>query len=186
MSNGLLLHNAGVVVTMDAARRGLRGGWVHMLGGAIAAVGDATTPPPTSAESIDLAGLVLMPGLVNTHHHMFKSLARALPGAQDAELFDWLSALYAVWSRLTPEALRIAATTATAELVLSGLTTAADTTTAFRTAAAWTTRSRSQRPSGFVSTRRAVPCASAGHKAACRPTRWWSGRRRSAPTWNAW
>jgi cytosine/adenosine deaminase-related metal-dependent hydrolase len=126
MASGLLLRNADVVVTMDEARRELRGGWVHVVGDAIAALGDATTPPPPAAESIDLAGHVLMPGLVNTHHHMFQSLTRALPAAQDAELFDWLSALYPVWSRLTPDALRIAATTAMAELVLSGCTTASD------------------------------------------------------------
>ncbi|WP_137177441.1 8-oxoguanine deaminase [Roseomonas sp. AR75] len=126
MSAGLLLRNAEVVLTMDDARRELRGGWVHVLGDAIAALGDAATPPPKAAKVIDLAGHVLMPGLVNTHHHMFQSLTRALPAAQDAELFDWLSALYPVWSRLTPDALRIAATTAMAELVLSGCTTASD------------------------------------------------------------
>lgn len=126
MADGLLLRNAEIVVTMDDARRELRGGWVHVMGATIAAIGDAATEPPKAAETIDLAGHVLMPGLVNTHHHMFQSLTRALPAAQDAELFDWLSALYPVWSRLTPEALRIAATTAMAELVLSGCTTAAD------------------------------------------------------------
>lgn len=126
MADGLLLRNAEIVVTMDDARRELRGGWVHVVGATIAAIGNAATEPPKAAETIDLAGHVLMPGLVNTHHHMFQSLTRALPAAQDAELFDWLSALYPVWSRLTPEALRIAATTAMAELVLSGCTTAAD------------------------------------------------------------
>jgi cytosine/adenosine deaminase-related metal-dependent hydrolase len=126
MASGLLLRNAEVVVTMDATRRELRGGWVHVVGDAIAAIGDAATPPPKAAETLDLTGHVLMPGLVNTHHHMFQSLTRALPAAQDAELFDWLSALYPVWSRLTPDALRIAATTAMAELVLSGCTTASD------------------------------------------------------------
>ncbi|PWS34815.1 8-oxoguanine deaminase [Falsiroseomonas bella] len=126
MASGLLLRKAEVVVTMDATRRELRGGWVHMVGDAIAALGDAATPPPKAAETLDLTGHVLMPGLVNTHHHMFQSLTRALPAAQDAELFDWLSALYPVWSRLTPDALRIAATTAMAELMLSGCTTASD------------------------------------------------------------
>ena len=122
----LLLKNADVVVTMDAARRELRGGWVHLVDGAIAALGDAAEAPPPARESIDLAGHVLMPGLVNTHHHMFQSLTRALPAAQDAELFDWLGALYPVWARLRPEDLRIAAATAMAELVLTGCTTAAD------------------------------------------------------------
>lgn len=122
----LLLRGADVVLTMDAARRELRGGWVHVEGGVITAVGAADETPPLAAQSIDLAGHVLMPGLVNTHHHMYQSLTRALPAAQDAELFDWLGALYPVWARMTPDALRIAAATAMAELVLSGCTTAAD------------------------------------------------------------
>ncbi len=122
----LLLRNAEIVVTMDDARRELRGGWVHVVGNAIAALGGADDPAPKAAEVLDLSGHVLMPGLVNTHHHMYQSLTRALPTAQDAELFDWLSALYPVWARMTPEALRIGATTAMAELILSGCTTASD------------------------------------------------------------
>ncbi len=122
----LLLRNADIVLTMDAARREIPGGWVHVAGGTITALGTAGEAPPAAAESIDLAGHVLMPGLVNTHHHMFQSLTRALPAAQDAELFDWLSALYPIWARLRPDQLRIAAATAMAELVLSGCTTAAD------------------------------------------------------------
>lgn len=122
----LLLRNAEVVVTMDPARRELRGGWVFCENGAVAALGTATTPPPAAEEVIDLAGHVLMPGLVNTHHHMFQSLTRALPAAQDAELFDWLRALYPVWARITPEDLWTATATAIAELMLSGCTTAAD------------------------------------------------------------
>jgi cytosine/adenosine deaminase-related metal-dependent hydrolase len=126
MPSRLLLRNADIVVTMDAARRELPGGWVLAEGGAIAALGGAAEPAPPAEASIDLAGHVLMPGLVNTHHHMFQSLTRALPAAQDAELFDWLGALYPVWARLRPEQLRIAAATAMAELVLTGCTTAAD------------------------------------------------------------
>ena len=122
----LLLRNADVVLTMDAARRELRGGWVAVAGGAIIALGAAGEAPPRCEATIDLAGHVLLPGLVNTHHHMFQSLTRALPAAQDAELFDWLGALYPVWARLTPAQLRIAAATAMAELVLSGCTSAAD------------------------------------------------------------
>jgi cytosine/adenosine deaminase-related metal-dependent hydrolase len=121
-----LLRNAEIVVTMDDARRELRGGWVHVVGNAIAALGSADDPAPKAAEVLDLTGRVLLPGLVNTHHHMYQSLTRALPAAQDAELFDWLSALYPVWARMTPEALRIGATTAMAELILSGCTTASD------------------------------------------------------------
>jgi cytosine/adenosine deaminase-related metal-dependent hydrolase len=126
MPESLLLRDAEIVVTMDAAQREIRGGWVHLSNGAITALGGPEDPAPPAAETIRLPGHVLLPGLVNTHHHMFQSLTRALPAAQDAELFDWLGALYPVWARLTPDALRIAAGTAMAELVLSGCTTAAD------------------------------------------------------------
>jgi len=126
MAPSLLLRNAEVVVTMDDARRELPGGWVHVVGHAVAALGAAEDPAPAAAETIDLAGHVLLPGLVSTHHHMFQTLTRALPAAQDAELFDWLSALYPIWARITPAALGIAATTAMAELILSGCTTASD------------------------------------------------------------
>jgi cytosine/adenosine deaminase-related metal-dependent hydrolase len=126
MRDSLLLRNAEVVVTMDAARREIAGGWVHLADGAITALGGPDDAPPAAAETLDLTGEVLLPGLVNTHHHMFQSLTRALPAGQDAELFDWLGALYPVWAGLTPEALHVAATTAMAELMLSGCTTAAD------------------------------------------------------------
>jgi cytosine/adenosine deaminase-related metal-dependent hydrolase len=122
--SSLLLKNAEVVVTMDAARREISRGWVLIEKGAIVSLGEGTPPP--ADESIDLTGHVLLPGLINTHHHMYQTLTRALPAAQDAELFDWLGALYPVWARMTPEDLRIATTTAMAELILSGCTTAAD------------------------------------------------------------
>ena len=120
----LLLRNAEIVVTMDAQRREIARGWVLVEGGAIAALGEG--PPPTAEQAIDLTGQVLLPGLINTHHHMYQTLTRALPAAQDAELFDWLGALYPVWARMTPEDLRTATLSAMAELMLSGCTTAAD------------------------------------------------------------
>ena len=73
-----------------------------------------------------MTGHVLIPGLINTHHHMFQSLTRALPAAQNAELFDWLTALFPVWQNITPQMQRAATRTAMAELMLSGCTTAAD------------------------------------------------------------
>ena len=75
---------------------------------------------------IDLPGHVLLPGLVNTHHHLFQTLTRALPAAQDASLFDWLRTLYPVWARLTPEMIHASALTGFAELLLSGCTTTSD------------------------------------------------------------
>ena len=126
MKRTLLARNADVLVTMDARRREIRGGGVYVEGNAIAAVGTPDELPPTADEVIDLAGHVVLPGLVNTHHHMYQTLTRAMPLAQDAELFDWLTALYPVWARLTPEMIRVSARTAIAELLLSGCTTTSD------------------------------------------------------------
>ena len=126
MPRTLLAKGADVLVTMDDERRELGGGGVYVEDNVIAAVGVAADLPPTADEVIDLAGHVLLPGLVNTHHHMFQSLTRALPAVQDAPLFDWLTGLYPVWARLTPEMIRVSTQTAMAELLLSGCTTSSD------------------------------------------------------------
>jgi 8-oxoguanine deaminase len=122
----LLVRNADVLVTMDRDRREIRGGGLFAEGNRITAVGPSSELPAAADRVIDLAGQVVLPGLVNTHHHMFQSLTRAVPLAQDAELFGWLEALYPIWSRLTPEMLRVSTLTAMAELVLSGCTTSSD------------------------------------------------------------
>lgn len=124
--SSLLLKNADVLVTMDEARREIRGGGVYIEDNRIVAVGAAETLPETADEVIDMAGHVVLPGLVNTHHHMYQTLTRAVPGAQDAELFGWLKALYPIWARLTPEMIRVSTQTAMAELILSGCTTSSD------------------------------------------------------------
>ncbi|QJD57467.1 8-oxoguanine deaminase [Pseudomonas sp. gcc21] len=126
MSKTLLLKNATLVATMDDRKREIAGGSVFIRGSRIEAVGPAAELPDTADRVIDLTGHVVIPGLINTHHHMFQSLTRVLPAAQDAELFDWLSALFPVWARLTPEMARAATRTAVAELMLSGCTTAMD------------------------------------------------------------
>ena len=82
--------------------------------------------PETADEVLDLKGHVVFPGLVNTHHHFYQTLTRAVPAAQDANLFNWLKTLYPIWARLTPEDIFISTQTALAELALSGCTTAAD------------------------------------------------------------
>ena len=122
----LLLRNARVVVTMDDTRREIEGGAVLLRGGVIEAVGASADLPDNADEVVDLRDQILLPGLVNTHHHMFQSLTRALPAAQDAELFGWLQALYPVWAGLTPEMVRVSTQTAMAELLLSGCTTTSD------------------------------------------------------------
>ena len=121
-----LLRHATLVATMDAARREIADGAVLIRGNVIEAVGATADLPPTADETIDLAGHVVLPGLVNTHLHLFQTLTRALPAAQDASLFGWQQALYPVWSRLTPEMLYVSALTGLAELMLSGCTTSSD------------------------------------------------------------
>ena len=122
----LLARHADVLVTMDDARREIGDGAIFVRGNRIEQVGPTAELPQAADVILDLAGHILLPGLVNTHHHMFQSLTRAVPAAQDSELFGWLKALYPLWARLTPEAIRVSALTAMAELVLSGCTTSSD------------------------------------------------------------
>ncbi|MGL4438524.1 MAG: 8-oxoguanine deaminase [Bosea sp. (in: a-proteobacteria)] len=126
----LLLKNALVLATMDDDRREIADGAVLVRGPEIIAVGTtvdvvAAHPGPHD-EVIDLTGHVLLPGLVNTHHHMFQSLTRATPAGQDAELFGWLTAHYPIWANITPDMFHVSAVTAMSELVLSGCTTSSD------------------------------------------------------------
>ena len=96
------------------------------MDGFIEQVGATTELPATADEIIDLTGHVVLPGLVNTHHHFYQTLTRAVPGAQDAGLFDWLTTLYPIWARMTSEHIRVSTQVALAELALSGCTTAFD------------------------------------------------------------
>jgi cytosine/adenosine deaminase-related metal-dependent hydrolase len=116
-----LLHNAWVV-TMDDAGAEHPGGWVLMADGAVEAVGGE--PPPDADERVDLGGAVAVPGLVNTHHHLYQTLTRAQ--AQEADLFTWLKTLYPLWARIDAESEFAAARTGLAELALSGCTTVFD------------------------------------------------------------
>ena len=124
----LLITDAEVIATMDGQRRELRGASLLLRGSVIEALWPAgERPPGTPAdEVINASGHAVLPGLVNTHHHMFQSLTRAIPAAQNAELFGWLKTLYPIWAGLTPEMVRISTQVAMAELLLSGCTTSAD------------------------------------------------------------
>jgi 8-oxoguanine deaminase len=122
----LLVRNATLLATMDGRRREIAGGAVFARNGVIEAVGPSDELPGEADEVISAAGQVVLPGLVNTHHHMYQTLTRALPGAQDSELFGWLRALYPVWAKLTPEMLMVSTQLAMAELLLSGCTTSSD------------------------------------------------------------
>jgi 8-oxoguanine deaminase len=122
----ILLRNAECVVTMDADRREIARGGVFIEAGRVVAVGTDAELPSTADEVIDMTGHLLMPGLVNTHHHMFQSLTRVVPAGQDKELFGWLENLLPVWSNLTPEMIAVSTELAMAELLMSGCTTASD------------------------------------------------------------
>lgn len=122
----LLAKNALVLVTMDETRREIENGALFIRDQVIEAVGTAADLPKTADEVIDLSGHVVLPGLVNTHHHMYQTLTRVIPGGQDGELFVWLRTLYPIWARLKSEAIYVSSKLAAAELVLSGCTTSSD------------------------------------------------------------
>jgi len=122
----LLVHHADLLVTMDGARREIPDGALFARGAAIEAVGPSGELPQTADTVIDARGTIVIPGLVNTHHHLYQTLTRALRPAQDRELFGWLQALYPVWARLTPEMLFTSTQLGLAELLLSGCTTSSD------------------------------------------------------------
>jgi 8-oxoguanine deaminase len=121
----LLIRHAHVV-TMDDHQREIPDGGLSVREGFIDQVGATNELPSSADEVLDLPGHVLLPGLINTHHHFYQTLTRALPAAQDANLFDWLRTLYPIWARMTPEDIFISTQTALAELALSGCTTASD------------------------------------------------------------
>ncbi|MEK8047595.1 8-oxoguanine deaminase [Ideonella margarita] len=122
----LLIHDADVIAAMDDQRTEWPRASVFVRGGVIEAIGPASELPTTADEVIDARGLVVVPGLVNTHHHMYQSLTRAIPAAQNAELFGWLKTLYPIWAGLTPEMVHVSTQVAMAELLLSGCTTSSD------------------------------------------------------------
>ena len=121
----LLIKNAHIV-TMDDHLREIPEGGLFIRRGLIQEVGPMRELPETADEVLDLKGHIVFPGLVNTHHHFYQTLTRAVPAAQDANLFNWLKTLYPIWARLTPEDIFISTQTALAELALSGCTTASD------------------------------------------------------------
>lgn len=120
----LLIRNARVLVTMDG--REIPHGGLYARDGWIENVGPTEDIPATADEVVDMTGHVVLPGLVNTHHHLYQTLTRAFPGAQDTGLFDWLTRLYPVWSRMTPDHVSTATRLGLVELALSGATTVFD------------------------------------------------------------
>ena len=123
-STDILIRNARTVLTMDDGGTELTGTDILIRGGVIAGIGQGLDAP--GAEVIEAARHVVTPGLVNTHHHLYQTLTRAVPGGQDALLFGWLKTLYPIWARFGPEEMRVSAQIGLAELALSGCSLSSD------------------------------------------------------------
>ena len=122
----LLIRNATCIATMDDAQTELRDASIFIRNNLVEAIGTAADLPQAADEVIDARGHLVTPGLVNTHHHMYQSLTRAIPAVQNAELFGWLRGLYPIWAGLTPEMVQVSTQVAMAELMMSGCTTSSD------------------------------------------------------------
>ncbi len=126
MTTTLLVRNCRILVTMDPGRSEIADGGIFARNGFIERVGRSADLPTHADVVVDATGLVVLPGLVNTHHHLYQTLTRAVPATQDVELFDWLRTLYEIWGELTDEAAYWSARLGLLELMLSGCTTSTD------------------------------------------------------------
>ena len=122
----LLIHHAHTLATQNDAGDELRDHSVLIRDGHIAAIAPSSQMPHTADEVIDARHHLVIPGMVNTHHHMYQSLTRAIPQVQNAELFSWLRGLYPLWAGLTPDMIYTSTQLAMAELLMSGCTTSSD------------------------------------------------------------
>ena len=129
----LLLKNADVLCTMSEPGENesnieseIKGGGLFARNGIIEAVGESSSLPQIADTIIDMKGHVVIPGMINTHHHLFQNLTRAVPAAQNSELFGWLKTLYPLWSNIGPEHVYWSTALGLAELALSGCTTSSD------------------------------------------------------------
>lgn len=124
----LLVTHATLLATMNDAGERIADGGLYCVDNVIQQVGPSDQLPESADVVLDARAMVLLPGLVNTHHHFYQTLTRNLPAAQDANLFTWLRTHYPIWAGLTPEAIRVSTQIACAELMLSGCTTSSDHT----------------------------------------------------------
>ena len=120
----MLVKNTRVLVTMDDERRDIADGGMFIRDHVIEQVGKTAELPDTADQVLDLSDHVVLPGLVNTHHHLYQTLTRAL--VHSSHLFDWLKTLYPIWAQLTDEGVYVSTLTGLAELALSGCTTSSD------------------------------------------------------------
>ena len=129
----LLIKNADVLCTMAEPKEGknkaateIKNGGLFARNGVIETVAESNSLPQIADTIIDMKGHVVIPGMVNTHHHLFQNLTRAVPAAQNSELFGWLKTLYPIWSNIGPEHVYWSTALGLAELALSGCTTSSD------------------------------------------------------------
>src|SRR5262245_18462694 len=127
-SPALLIKHAALLVALDDADQRWADGGIYVVGNVIQQIGPTDQLPASADRVIDARDMIVLPGLVNTHHHFFQTLTRNIPAAQDANLFDWLRTLYPIWAGLTPEAIYVSSKIAIAELMLCGCTTSSDHT----------------------------------------------------------
>ena len=121
----LLIKHAHLGI-MDDHQREIPEGGLFIRDGFIEQVGPTSELPTTADEILDLSGYIVLPGLINIHHHFYQTLTRAIPAAQNSNLFNWLKTLYPIWARMTPDDIFISTQLALSELALSGCTTASD------------------------------------------------------------
>src|SRR5579863_5933498 len=119
----LLVAHADLVVSMDDADTRWPDGGIFVEDNVISHIGPTNTLPEQADQTVDARGQIVLPGLVNTHHHFYQTLTRNVPAAQNVGLFDWLKIHYPIWAGLTPEAVYVSTKVAMAELLLSGCTT---------------------------------------------------------------
>ncbi|MEM1375029.1 MAG: 8-oxoguanine deaminase [Pseudomonadota bacterium] len=122
----LIIRGAALVVTMDDDRRVLEHTDIRIRDGVIVAIGPGLIGTGDAGDEVNATGCLVTPGLVNTHHHLYQTLTRAVPAAQNASLFGWLQTLYPIWARMAPEDFYTSAQIGLAELALSGCTTTSD------------------------------------------------------------
>ncbi|MEO0432038.1 MAG: 8-oxoguanine deaminase [Cyanobacteria bacterium J06656_5] len=123
----LLVKHIHTLVTMDDQRQEINDGALYIQDNVIQQVGPTEALPVTADEVVDFQGrYIVLPGLINTHHHFYQTLTRAVPAAQNCDLFTWLQTLYPIWANLTSDAIYTSAQMAAAELMRSGCTTASD------------------------------------------------------------
>ena len=154
----MLVKNAAILVTMDKERREIKDGGMYIEDGEIKLV-DRSDKLPQSAELIlDMKGRLVLPGLINTHHHLYQHLTRVVPKAQNGNVWNWLKVLYPIWARITPDAMRLSTQVGIAEQVLSGCTRSSIMVTFSQTDVNSMIRLKLRKKWAFAFMRRAAAC----------------------------